>query len=159
MKSLPRAMCLHSQMPPSVISANPVSSPLTMWLATLSALVSLCQALRHGGSRFWADLWNNAGGRRIHWSPVISQKVHHPLPVVQRASLQTGIFPSSLKKSSMSDCLSSGQIPRPIYQRDIESSHRAAIPRSTLKALDTSVINICVLFLSPQNNWPQNSHF
>lgn len=81
---------LWSQLVPPALD-----TPLQLCSKELSHPLSPCaQALRDGGSRLWIDLWDHAGGGRIHWSPVISQEVHHPLPVVQRASLQTGTLPS-----------------------------------------------------------------
>lgn len=67
------------------------SSPSTVWLGNCLTPLSPCtQALCDGRSRLRVDLWNHAGGGRIHRSPVVSQKVYYPLPAVQRASLQTG---------------------------------------------------------------------
>lgn len=48
------------------------------------------QAVRHGGTRLRADLWNHAGGWGLHRRTGAGEEVYHTLHIVQGAAVQTG---------------------------------------------------------------------
>lgn len=102
------------------------------------------QALCNGGSRLWADLRDHAGGRRIHWSTIISQKVHHPLPAVQRAALETGTLSSLAGPPVQWDCLAFNGV----WANVGETSHRESVFCKKSKSSHHFYSKICVHFLS-----------
>ena len=48
------------------------------------------QAVCNGCAGLRADLWNHVSCRRLSWSQITGQKVHHPLLSLQRTAFETG---------------------------------------------------------------------
>ena len=74
------------------------------FLSKFFDLLFCVQAVCNGCAGLWVDLWNHVSCRRLSWSPITGQEVHHPVLSLQRTAFKTG-YVTLLHVSAMLLCV------------------------------------------------------